>query len=108
VREEREFRIISVYPNSELSMLKRVVTKRSWMIYFLIHNCFRWNKSTRCSVHLLYIVWSWFSNVQCNQWFNNEQFHKRSRTFKEAGKYSRKTGTISLFLVISKLHVIRG
>ena len=30
-------------------------------------------------------------NIQGNQEFNKEQFHNYSRTFKHAGKYSRKT-----------------
>ena len=32
-----------------------------------------------------------FLNVQCNQYFKNEQFKNYSRIFKDAGKYSRTT-----------------
>ena len=63
---------------------------RSWIVYFLLHNL-RWNKSAHCSVHLHCL----FLNVQCNQYFKNEEFKNCLRIFKDAGKYSRTTRCFS-------------
>ena len=47
--------------------------------HFLLHICLKWSKSTHYSVqlHCLILILKW---SQCNQQFNNEQFHNFART----------------------------